>query len=120
MGGILPIGMLGAFAMASAIVGCSRSTCVNQAFYGLPSPDGTAIAFIFHRTCTAPAAVTTEVSLMPFHDSLHDAPGNVLIVAGERAVKVTWHGPTTLWVTGFQGATYQRSAPIDGITIEFH
>jgi hypothetical protein len=113
---VLPIVMLGALATA----GCSRSACVNQAFYGLPSPDGKAIAFIFHRSCTSPTALTTEVSLMPFHDSLRGDPGNVLSIAGERDVKVSWHGPTILWVTGVQGATYQRPGPIDGITIEFH
>jgi hypothetical protein len=105
---------------ALATAGCSRSACVNEAFYGLPSPDGKNIAFIFHRTCTTPAALTTEVSLMPFHDSLRGDAGNVLSVAGERAVKVSWHGPTILWVTGSQGATYQRPWPIDGVTIEFH
>jgi len=116
MGRVLPIFVLGALATA----GCSRSACVNEAFYGLPSPDGRAIAFIFHRTCASPAALTTEVSLMPFQESLRGDPGNVLSVAGDRAVKVSWHGSTILWVTGVQGATYQRPGPIHGITIEFH
>jgi hypothetical protein len=99
---------------------CTRSACDNQAFYGLPSPDGRNIAFIFHRRCHAPEGISTQVSLMPFHESLRGDPGNVLAAAGEQPVMVSWHGPQTLWVTGFQGATYQRQVPLEGIRIEFH
>ena len=102
---------------------CSRTQCATQAFYGLPSPDGKFIAFIFHRTCaappSAPAAVTTEVSLMPFHESLRNEAGNVLAVPGEQPVKVSWHGATTLLVTGFTDPTYHRLEPLDSISIEF-
>jgi hypothetical protein len=105
---------------ASLTAACSRSSCENKAFYGLPSPDGRYIAFIFHRTCAAPDGVSTQVSLMPFHESLRGDPGNVLAVAGEQPVKVSWHGPTTLWVAGFQDASFRRAEPLDGIRIEFH
>jgi len=98
---------------------CSRTQCTNQAFYGLPSPDGKFIAFIFHRTCAAPARVTTEVSLMPFHESLRNEPGNVLAVAGEQPVKVSWHGPTTLLVTGFTDPTFRRIEPLDSVALEY-
>lgn len=98
---------------------CSRSQCANQAFYGLPSPDGKFVAFIFHRTCPAPAGVTTEVSLMPFHEPLRNEPGNVLAAAGEQPVKVSWLGATTLLVTGFTDPTYRRLEPLDSIAIEF-
>ena len=99
---------------------CSRTQCANQAFYGLPSPDGKFIAFIFHRTCAAPASVTTEVSLMPFHESLRNEAGNVLAVPGEQPVKVSWHGATTLLVTEFTDPRYRRLEPLDSISIEFH
>ncbi len=100
--------------------GCARPHCDNQAFYGLPSPDGRNIAFIFHRKCPAPEGVSTQVSLMPFHDSLRGEPGNVLSAAGEQPVMVSWHGPRSLWVTGYRSATFRREAPLDGIDIEFH
>jgi len=106
-------------ALASSIAGCSGTHCANAAYFGLPSPDGASIAFIFHRTCTAPASVTTEVSLLPFHESLHADPGNVLIVPGEQPVKVTWHGAKVLSVSGFKNATLQRSQPLDSIAIEY-
>lgn len=108
------------FAIAWLTAACTRSSCVNQAFYGLPSPDGRTIAFIFHRRCAAPEGVSTQVSLIPFHDSLRGDPGNVLGAAGEQPVMVSWHGPTTLWVTGFQAASFTREGPLEGIRIEFH
>jgi hypothetical protein len=98
---------------------CSRHQCTNQAFYGLPSPDGKFIAFIFHRTCAAPAVMTTEVSLMPFHQSLRNEPGNVLAAPGEQPVKVSWHGAMTLLVTGFTDPIYRRTEPLDAVAIEF-
>jgi len=98
---------------------CGRSTCKNEAFYGLPSPDGRYIAFIFHRTCTAPATLSTEVSLMSFHQSLRGDPGNVLAAPGEQPVTVSWEGPRTLRVAGYTQATLQRQ-PLEDIRIEFH
>lgn len=103
---------------------CSRTQCTNEAFYGLPSPDGRFIAFIFHRTCAAPAGaaparMTTEVSLMPFHESLRNEPGNVLAVAGEQPVKVSWHGTRALLVTGFTDPTFRRLEPLDSVALEY-
>ena len=107
-------------AIAWLITACTRSSCDNQAYYGLPSPDGRYIAFIFHRRCAAPEGVSTQVSLLPFRDSLRGDPGNVLAVAGEQPVKVSWRGTKTLSVTGFQTASFRREKPLDGIGIEFH
>ncbi len=98
---------------------CARSSCENRAFYGLPSPDGRYIAFIFHRTCPAPEGITTQVSLMPFHESLRGDPGNVLAVAGEQPVKVSWLGATVLSVSGFHDPAFRREGPIDGISVAF-
>lgn len=109
-------GIVSAALMTTA---CTRPACENQAFYGLPSPDGRYIAFIFHRTCPAPEGVTTQVSLLPFHESLRGDSGNVLGVAGKQDVKVSWHGPKILSVSGFDHAGFRREGPIDGIGIEF-
>ncbi len=107
-------------AIAWLTTACTRSSCDNQAYYGLPSPDGRYIAFIFHRRCAGPQGVSTQVSLMPFHDSLRGDPGYVLAVAGEQPVMVSWRGPRTLSVTGFETASFRREGPLDGIGIEFH
>jgi hypothetical protein len=103
----------------STVAGCSRPECKNDALYGLPSPDGAFIAFVFQRTCEQPHGVSTQVSLMPFHESLRNEPGNVLSVPGTQPVKVAWRGPRTLFVTGFEGATYQRTQPIDSSRIDY-
>jgi len=108
--------ILFALSMAAA---CSHPKCQNEAFYGLPSPDGAFIAFVFHRTCESPAAVSTQVSLLPFHESLRNDPGNVLSVAGRQPVKVAWRGAHVLFVTGFENASYQRTQSIDSIRIEY-
>lgn len=101
------------------VAACSHPECKNEALYGLPSPDGAFIAFVFQRTCEQPHGVSTQVSLMPFHESLRNDPGNVLSVAGVQAVKVAWRGPRTLFVNGFEGATYQRTQPMDSIRIDY-
>lgn len=106
-------------AALATVAGCSHPECKNAALYGLPSPDGAFIAFVFQRTCGQPPGVSTQVSLMPFHESLRNDPGNVLSVAGTQPVKVAWRGPRTLFVTGFESATYQRTQPIDSIRIDY-
>lgn len=104
---------------AVAIVGCSGPQCENKAFFGLPSPDGASIAFVFHRSCAANNGMTTDVSVLDFHSSLRNAPGNVLAVGNEQPVRVAWLGPKKLLVRGFEAPIYQRNTQIGAITIEF-
>ena len=82
--------------------GCQGPQCENEAFYGLPSPDGASIAFVFHRRCSADKAVTTDVTVLDFHSPLRNEPGNVLTVGNEQPVRVSWVGARRLVVTGFE------------------
>jgi hypothetical protein len=109
----------GILVSASLLLGCGKPACKNDALLGLPSPDGALIAFVFHRHCAAPAAVTTQVSVMSFHESLHDETGNVLSVPDEQPVKISWRGPHELAVTGFKNPVYQRTEPIHSVVIKY-
>ena len=104
---------------AVAIGGCKGPLCENQAFFGLPSPDGASIAFVFHRRCAANMAITTDVTVLDFHSPLRNEPGNVLAVGREQPVRVSWLGPGKLVVTGFVEPVYRRNARVGSITIEF-
>jgi hypothetical protein len=101
------------------IGGCRGPKCENEAFYGLPSPDGASIAFVFHRKCAAKVAVTTDVTVLDFHSPLRNEPGNVLAVGNEQSVRVSWLGPRKLLVTGFAEPIYRRNPAVGSITIEF-
>ena len=101
------------------IGGCKGPQCENEAFYGLPSPDGASIAFVFHRKCAAKVAVTTDVTVLDFHSPLRNEPGNVLAVGNEQPVRVSWLGPHKLAVTGFAEPIYRRNSQVGSITIEF-
>ena len=100
------------------IGGCNGPHCENEAFYGLPSPDGASIAFVFHRKCTA-KITTTDVTVLDFHSPLRNEPGNVLAVGNEQPVRVSWLGPHELVVTGFAEPIYRRNPAVGSITIEF-
>ena len=101
------------------IGGCQGPHCANEAFYGLPSPDGTSIAFVFHRRCDANKVVTTDVTVLDFHSPLRNEPGNVLAVGNEQPVRVSWLGPHKLVVTGFAEPIYRRSQQAGSVAIEF-
>ena len=105
--------------LAFLIAGCSGGACNNEVVSGKPSPDGAAIAFVFYRRCAAPAQLTTNVSVVPFQESLHDGPGNTLIAPGEQPVKVIWENPAALLVTGFANPTSRQVHPRASITAEF-
>jgi hypothetical protein len=100
------------------IGGCRGPKCENEAFYGLPSPDGASIAFVFHRKCAA-KVTTTDVTVLDFHSPLRNEPGNVLAVGNEQPVRVSWLGPHKLAVTGFAEPIYRRNPAVGSITIEF-
>lgn len=99
-------------------MGCGGPKCSNEAFYGLPSPDGGAIAFVFHRRCEA-ARTRTDVSVMEYHGKLQNTPGNVLSVGEEQPVRVSWLGPNTLLVTGFKDPVLLRNQHVGSFSIEF-
>jgi hypothetical protein len=99
--------------------GCKGPQCENEAFYGLPSPDGASIAFVFHRRCAADKTVTTDVTVLDFHSPLRNEPGNVLAAGNEQPVRVSWLGPDKLVVTGFAEPIYRRNSRVGSITIEF-
>ena len=99
--------------------GCKGPQCENEAFYGLPSPDGTSIAFVFHRRCAADKTVTTDVTVLDFHSPLRNEPGNVLAVGNEQPVRVSWLGPHELVVTGFAEPAHRRNSRAGSVTIEF-
>ena len=86
---------------ALGIGGCTGQQCENNAFFGLPSPDGASIAFVFYRKCTPKMDITTDVTVLDFHSPLRNEPGNVLAVGNEQPVRVSWLGPHKLVVTGF-------------------
>ena len=98
--------------------GCKGPQCENEAFYGLPSPDGASIAFVFHRKCAA-KVTTTDVTVLDFHSPLRNEPGNVLAVGNEQPVRVSWLGPGKLVVSGFAEPIYRRNPKAGSITIEF-
>jgi hypothetical protein len=104
---------------ALGIAGCNGQQCENQAFFGLPSPDGASIAFVFHRRCAANQTITTDVTVLDFHSPLRNEPGNVLAVGNEQSVRVSWLGPHKLAVTGFVEPIYRRNSQAGSITIEF-
>jgi hypothetical protein len=104
---------------AAGLGGCKGSTCENHAFFGLPSPDGASIAFVFHRRCAAKEEITTDVTVVDFHSPLRNEPGNVLAVAGEQPVRVSWLGARKLVVAGFADTVYRRNPQAGPITIEF-
>jgi hypothetical protein len=104
---------------ALGIGGCKGPQCENQAFFGLPSPDGASIAFVFHRRCAANKTITTDVTVLDFHSPLRNEPGNVLAVGNEQPVRVSWLGPHKLAVTGFGEPIYRRNGQAGPITIEF-
>jgi hypothetical protein len=98
---------------------CAGPKCENNAFFGLPSPDGASIAFVFYRKCTPKMDVTTDVTVHDFHSPLRNEPGNVLAVGNEQPVRVSWLGPQKLVVTGFAEPVYRRNTRVGSITIEF-
>jgi hypothetical protein len=104
---------------ALGIGGCTGPQCENKAFFGLPSPDGTSIAFVFYRKCTPKMDVTTDVTVLDFHTPLRNEPGNVLAVGNEQPVRASWIGPHKLVVTGFMEPIYRRNSRVGSITIEF-
>jgi hypothetical protein len=104
---------------AAGIGGCKGPQCENEAFFGLPSPDGASIAFVFHRKCAENNAITTDVTVLDFHSPLRNEPGNVLTVGNEQPVRVSWLGPHKLVVTGFKEPVSRRNARVGSITIEF-
>ena len=109
----------GLFALCgSALLGCGGPACVNEVIAAAPSPDGSVIAFVFHRKCGTGGSLATQVSVVPFHDSLRGA-GNVLAVANDQPIKIVWRGPTTLIVSGFEDPLYQRARPVGSVTVEF-
>ncbi len=99
--------------------GCGGPACVNEVLSGWPSPDGTLIAFIYHRRCGAAAEVSTHVSVISYHESLHNETGNVLAASGEQPVKVSWRGPKELAISGFKNPLYQRAEPIHSVAVEY-
>jgi hypothetical protein len=99
--------------------GCKGPQCENKAFFGLPSPDGASIAFVFNRRCAANKTITTDVTVLDFHSPLRNEPGNVLAVGNEQPVRVSWLGPHKLVVTGFVEPIYRRDSRVGSITIEF-
>ena len=101
------------------IGGCKGPQCENEAFYGLPSPDGASIAFVFHRRCAANTTITTDVTVHDFHLPLRNEPGNVLAVGNEQPVRVSWLGPRKLAVSGFVEPIHRRNSQVGSITIEF-
>jgi hypothetical protein len=104
---------------ALGIGGCKGPHCENEAFFGLPSPDGASIAFVFHRKCAEKKDVTTDVTVLDFHSPLRNEPGNVLAVGNEQPVRVSWISSTKLVVTGFADPIYRRNPRVGSITIEF-
>ena len=104
---------------ALGIGGCTGPQCENNAFFGLPSPDGASIAFVFYRKCTPKMDITTDVTVLDFHSPLRNEPGNVLAVGKEQPVRVSWLGPDKLVVSGFVEPVYRRNARVGSITIEF-
>lgn len=102
---------------SSVLSGCNKPACQNEVLAGKPSPDGALIAFVYHRRCGGEAS--TQVSVIDFHDSLHDEPGNVLAVGGEQQIKISWLGPKELQVGGFAHPTYQRTEPIHAVAIRY-
>ena len=104
---------------ALSLSACKGPHCENEALFGLPSPDSTSIAFVFHRRCTAKTAVTTDVSVLDFHSPLRNDPGNVLAVGNEQPVRVSWLGPHRLVVTGFGEPVYRRNDHAGRVSIEF-
>ena len=103
----------------AAGAGCGGPPCENKAFFGLPSPDGASIAFVFHRTCPAARQTTTDVSVFDYRSPLRNEPGNVLAVGNEQPVRVAWLGPRKLLVTGFGEPIVRRSENAGPIAIEF-
>src|SRR5260370_6633660 len=73
---------------ALGIGGCKGPQCENKAFFGLPSPDGASIAFVFYRKCAPKMDITTDVTVLDFHNPLRNEPGNVLAVGNEQPVRV--------------------------------
>jgi hypothetical protein len=104
---------------ALGIGGCTGRQCENNAFFGLPSPDGASIAFVFYRKCTPKMDITTDVTVLDFHSPLRNEPGNVLGVGNEQPVRVSWLGPHKLVVTGFAEPIYRRNSQVGSISIEF-
>jgi hypothetical protein len=104
---------------ALGIGGCTGQQCENNAFFGLPSPDGASIAFVFYRKCTPKMDITTDVTVLDFHSPLRNEPGNVLAVGNEQPVRVSWLGPHKLVVTGFMEPIYRRNSQVGSISIEF-
>ena len=63
--------------------------------------------------------ITTDVTVLDFHNPLRNEPGNVLAVGNEQPVRVSWLGPHKLVVTGFVEPIYRRNSRVGSITIEF-
>jgi hypothetical protein len=109
-----------AILFACAVIGaCAQPACDQQVTHAAPSPDGANIAFVFRRACAAPRGVSTQVSVVPYTESLRDDTGNVLALRDEQPVKISWQGPKTLVVSGFKDPLYQRNEPIHSVVIGF-
>jgi hypothetical protein len=115
-----PLLYVGAILLASvALHGCGADLCGNDNVRATASPDGTLTALVFRRDCGATTGFSTHISIVRSGTALSNDPGNVLTVAGEPPVTVTWQGPTRLVVANVGDKVFRRADRVGGISIDY-
>jgi hypothetical protein len=73
--------------------------CTNRIVSEVPSPDGKIKAVIFQRNCGIDTAVSTQVSLLPFSETLTNRKGNLFMAEGNArrvGVSIVWKSPVAI------------------------
>ena len=72
--------------------------CGNKILSEAISPDDTRKAVVFWRDCGATTAYSTQISIIPAHDALPNAAGNIFI-ADDQPATVLWTSRNVLVIT---------------------
>ena len=101
------------------IAGCD-GPCGNQEVQRMASPTGEWTAISFNRDCGATTKATTQVSILRRTASLPNEPGNVLVLEGQSAVKLSLSSADELLIELPPGAKWlKQEAVVNGIRVRY-
>jgi len=109
----------------------TEDLCGNSPVLEVPSPSGNWKAVVFERNCGATTGFSTQVSVLGAKNSLPNEGGNLFVAdtnqnaapsgpGGGPAVRVTWHGSSSLRIEHHPLARVRRSEPsVNGVHVEY-
>lgn len=96
------------------------SACTNADVLSVPSPSRSYRAIRFVRSCAAPAALSTHVSIIAMGQPLDDGAGNAFIVDGKADLALLWIGGRHLAISGAGAAPPRlQKTYLEGIRISY-